>query len=71
MRVDFPAPCSPTRAWTSPWFRVKSTSFKANTPGNDLKMCFISSSGIGGIAVTSSTTLNSKIVLFLKKTAFD
>src|ERR1700733_5482836 len=32
VRVDFPAPFSPTRAWISPCFRIKSTEFRARTP---------------------------------------
>src|SRR6476659_1519881 len=32
VRVDFPAPFSPTRAWISPCFRIKSTAFRARTP---------------------------------------
>src|SRR5687767_13172445 len=37
MRVDFPAPFSPSSAWTEPGFSVIETSSSAFTPGNDLE----------------------------------
>ncbi len=36
--VDFPAPFSPTRAWTSPGRSSRSTPSSASTPGNRLEM---------------------------------
>jgi hypothetical protein len=36
MRVDFPAPFSPTRAWISPGRRSNDTPFRAWTPANAL-----------------------------------
>ncbi len=39
IRVDLPAPFSPSRAWISPFLRVKSTSSRAFTPGKDLCEC--------------------------------
>jgi hypothetical protein len=41
MRVDFPAPFSPTRAWISLRFREKSTFSRAFTPGKVFEMLFI------------------------------
>src|SRR5207302_11056532 len=38
MSVDFPAPFSPRRAWTSPRLRSKSTWSFASTPGNRFVM---------------------------------
>ena len=38
IRVDFPAPFSPTSAWTSPECRVKSTFSSARTPGKYLQI---------------------------------
>ena len=38
IRVDLPAPFSPTSAWTSPGRRSKDTSSSARTPANDLLM---------------------------------
>ena len=38
MSVDLPAPFSPSRAWTSPTRRSKSTSSLATTPGKRLTM---------------------------------
>ncbi len=43
MRVDLPAPFSPTRAWISPGLTEKVTSFNALTPGNSFVMPRISS----------------------------
>src|SRR3990172_12242548 len=42
MRVDFPAPFSPTSAWISPLLTWKVTFWSALTPGNSLLMPFIS-----------------------------
>src|SRR3990172_8082576 len=39
--VDFPAPFSPTRQWTSPGFSTRLTSSSAVTPGYFLVMPFI------------------------------
>ena len=38
IRVDFPAPFSPTSAWTSPASRSNETPLRARTPANDLLM---------------------------------
>src|SRR5438093_10577060 len=38
MSVDFPAPFSPSRAWTSPPRTSKLTSFSAGNPAKDLAM---------------------------------
>src|SRR6266566_2188592 len=40
MRVDLPAPFSPTMAWTSPGIRSKETPLSACTPAKDLVMFF-------------------------------
>src|SRR3990170_7382073 len=45
IRVDLPAPFSPTRAWTSPGNTSKETSSRARTPGKSLVMDSISSTG--------------------------
>src|SRR6187551_1757427 len=42
MRVDLPAPFSPTSAWISPARTRKSTRSSATTPGNVLRMLRIS-----------------------------
>src|SRR5438270_900790 len=49
MSVLLPAPFSPTRAWTCPRSRVKSTSFRAVTPAKVLVIPRIRSSGSVGI----------------------
>ncbi|OPZ66871.1 MAG: hypothetical protein BWY81_01618 [Firmicutes bacterium ADurb.Bin467] len=41
MRVDFPAPFSPSSAWTSPLASEKSTLLSAFTPGNAISIPFI------------------------------
>ena len=41
IRVDLPAPFSPTNARTSPFCKVKLTSFSAVTPGYNLLTCSI------------------------------
>jgi hypothetical protein len=41
MRVDFPAPFSPTKAWISPRFKEKSTFSRAFTPGKVFEILFI------------------------------
>src|SRR5579862_7073402 len=46
MRVDFPAPFSPTRAWTSPARRSKETCFSARTPEYDFEIPLASRSGM-------------------------
>src|ERR1700691_2396243 len=46
MRVDFPAPFSPTTAWTSPARRSKETRFSARTPEYDFEMLLASRSGM-------------------------
>jgi hypothetical protein len=38
MRVDFPAPFSPTSACTSPAWSVKDTPFSACTPAKDFRI---------------------------------
>src|SRR5579885_551371 len=38
IRVDLPAPFSPSSAWISPAATAKSTRSLASTPGNDLQM---------------------------------
>ena len=42
MRVDLPAPFSPSKAWTSPLLTVRSTSSLATTPGNRFVIPFSS-----------------------------
>src|SRR5580765_1391964 len=42
IRVDLPAPFSPSSAWTSPRFTSKDTRSFATTPGNSLRMSRIS-----------------------------
>src|SRR5208337_4104783 len=46
IRVDFPAPFSPTRQWISRSSTWKLTLFNATTPGKVLVMFFISSMGV-------------------------
>ncbi|MNC41108.1 hypothetical protein D3C75_898590 [compost metagenome] len=41
MSVDFPAPFSPSKAWTSPRRKLKLTLLSARTPGNRLVILFI------------------------------
>jgi hypothetical protein len=41
IRVDLPAPFSPIKAWTSPFFKEKSTFSRARTPGKDFVMPLI------------------------------
>src|SRR4029450_12462384 len=55
MRVDLPAPLSPTRAMTSPGETWKSTSNRACTAPKLFETPF--SSRIGGLSVTLSTLL--------------
>src|SRR5690625_1823290 len=57
MSVDFPAPFSPRSTCTSPLFRLKSTSFSATTPGNSLRICFISNTTSGIIYALPTTFL--------------
>src|SRR5439155_20117630 len=45
IRVDFPAPFSPSRAWISPARRSRYTESLARTPGNRLVIPFIATSG--------------------------
>jgi hypothetical protein len=52
IRVDLPAPFSPTRPWISPAFSAKSTARRACTPPKDFEMPE-SSSSAGGIVQTS------------------
>src|ERR1700726_3904761 len=53
--VDFPAPFSPTSAWTSPATTSNDTPSSARTPGNVFTMPFIrSSGGMGGVKVLLS-----------------
>src|ERR1700722_15609465 len=52
MRVDFPAPFSPTNPWTSPAFTLKLTPFRAWTPGKLLWMSVMET-----IALDSSAML--------------
>src|SRR5258705_9264992 len=47
MRVDFPAPFSPTSAWTSPSRRSKETSSSACRPAYDLLMAVACRSNFG------------------------
>ncbi len=48
MRVDLPAPFSPTMEWISSWRTVNDTSASALTPGNSLVMLRISSRALVG-----------------------
>src|SRR5882757_1411757 len=48
IRVDLPAPFSPTRPWISPRRSTKSTSLSAATPPNDLEMPCMASGGVIG-----------------------
>ena len=50
--VDFPAPFSPMRAWTSPGYRRRSTPSRALTPGNSIVIPFITT--IGCLSTMSS-----------------
>lgn len=45
IRVDFPAPFSPIRAWTSPWKSRKPTPSSAFTPGKPMEISVISTTG--------------------------
>jgi hypothetical protein len=47
IRVDLPAPFSPTSACTSPGARSNDTPFSARTPANDFRMDETVSSDIG------------------------
>src|SRR5512147_134305 len=42
IKVDFPAPFSPSKAWISPWRSSKSTMSLANPPGNHLNILRVS-----------------------------
>src|SRR3990172_1325167 len=53
MRVDFPAPFSPKRTWTSPARRSKLTPSSARTPGNSLTM--LSMESISGMPFLGGT----------------
>src|SRR2546425_8536447 len=70
MSVDFPAPFSPSRAWTSPPRTSKLTSFSAGNPAKDLAMpcsstmlvtrrppCQIGPPALRGKAVTTDDAL--------------
>src|SRR3954449_7634376 len=62
IKVDLPAPLSPTRATTSPWPTSKSTSVSARTAPKLLLTPFSSSRGVFGpaaglVAVASVTSL--------------
>src|ERR1700722_15241233 len=46
MRGDFPAPFSPTSAWTSPGSKSKETLFNARTPEYAFEMLLASRSGM-------------------------
>jgi hypothetical protein len=46
MNVDFPAPFSPIKAWTSPSRRSKETPLNACTPAKDFVMDLASSSDV-------------------------
>src|SRR5882724_9910278 len=62
-RVDLPAPFSPSRAWTSPRLKSKSTWSFASTPGNCLVIPRSSSTGaasIGGDSIDPETTSGTK-----------
>src|SRR5438093_11626639 len=55
MRVDLPAPFSPTRAWTSPARSSNETSRSAVSPEYDLLMDVACKSGGSGIGAQRST----------------
>src|SRR5438309_3903153 len=63
MRVDFPAPFSPSSAWISLAFNSKSTSWRATAPGNVLTMLRMLTSGdecaILGLRTSPGTTRGS------------
>src|SRR4051794_39543804 len=54
MRVDLPAPLSPTSATTSPAWTSKSTSVRASTAPNRFVTPFSSRSGLVGVAVAEA-----------------
>src|SRR3984893_18951362 len=63
IRVDLPAPFSPTRPWISPRRSTKSTSRSATTPPNALEMpCMASGVGPSPDAAASSAVMRSKPV---------
>src|SRR4051794_23660936 len=47
MRVDLPAPFSPMSEWTSPGNMRKLTPSSALTPGKEIEMSVISTTGVG------------------------
>src|SRR6478672_11834627 len=59
IKVDLPAPFSPTRQWISPCATRKLTLFSAFTPGNSLVMSRISRMGvfIANLAFSYGTVL--------------
>src|SRR5512138_3127404 len=56
--VDFPAPFSPSSAWTSPGSSSKSTASFASTPGNCLVIPRISRTGPAALIARDSTVLS-------------
>src|SRR5580698_7942982 len=61
MSVDFPAPFSPIKAWTSPARSSNDTSFKACTPANALRID--RASNTGAVMKSASRSLAQKSVL--------
>ncbi len=56
MRVDLPAPFSPTRPWTCPTCTSKDTPSSATTPGKRLVMsCMLMKGGEAVASVTSAS----------------
>src|SRR5262249_12798741 len=63
IRVDLPAPFSPSSAWTSPTATVRETSSRARTPGYCLLIWRISSAGTSvGICVGEAVTFGSLLL---------
>ena len=63
IRVVFPAPFSPSRAWISPCRTSKFTWLLAYTPGKLLSMSTISSRFDAGIQVTPEKSLRKALIL--------
>src|SRR6185295_1721206 len=64
MSVLFPAPFSPTKAWTSPSLRSNEADFSACTPANALLMDFASSRRVLGLDILVLAEFADTIVFF-------
>src|SRR5262249_11755176 len=65
MSVDFPAPFSPKRIWTSPERRSKSTWSKATTPGNCFDSLLTCSSGASPAASAAGLVISSELIVVI------